>query len=141
MTSMTTSAWARRTATWPSMGEAFGAASRPVLHHRRARLLDADLPELQHLLVRPLVETVEVAVAEDFAPLRRGCGLILSRIEGRLRRIGHRDASKARPGEVLHPGCVGGGRIDRLDRRLKLRRRPPVVHPHARVRMLTEPFG
>src|SRR5689334_6197149 len=114
MTSMTTSAWASLTATWPSIGGVSGAASRPILHHRRARLLDADLPEPKHLLVGAPVEAMEIAVAQNLAALGRARCLVLGRVEGRLQRVGHGDAGEPRPGEVLHPGRMRGSGIDSL---------------------------
>src|SRR5437867_3196145 len=79
---------------------------RPAGLQQVARLVDAGLPDGEHLFVRALVAPAEVAVANRLPegswtkqPGRGG-------VEHRLWRLRQFDARKTGPGEVLHPGSV-----------------------------------
>src|SRR5262245_55153531 len=101
------------------------SVTRPPVLDQGAHLLDAGLPHPQHVLVRPLVEAAERAVAEQLADLRRVELAHPSDVRHRLALTRELDAREPRPGEVLEPGGVRRVRVDLLDRRPHPRARPP----------------
>ena len=105
-----------------------------------ARLLDRDLPDRQHVLVRTLVAAAEIAVAQIFAQRLRAQEPHPGEVDHRLLPGRHRDALEPRPRKILHPGCVRGDRIDLLDLGEGFRRVPPVVELDLHRRMVRHPL-
>src|SRR5438128_2157354 len=115
------------------------SGTRPAVLDHVANFLDARLPDAQHVLVGTLVQAAERSVAEQLAHVGR-VGL------AHPRDVGHRlslsrvhDAGEARPREVLEPGRVARGAVDRLHDLPGARAVPPVVPEDPGIRVLPVP--
>src|SRR4051794_25900322 len=86
----------------------------PAVLDEVADLLDAGLPDTQDVLVGPLVEPAELAVAEQLADGLRVARAQRADVLHRLLQLRLLDAGEARPGEVLEPRAVAGHGVDRL---------------------------
>src|SRR5262245_6603020 len=88
---------------------------------------DRPVPATPHFFVRPLIVTAEIAVADVGAHFLRRHQSHPFQIDHRLLLSGLREAGDACPREILHPGRMGGDRIDRFHHGPGLWRIPPVV--------------
>src|SRR5260221_189845 len=78
-------------------------SSRPGAFDDAARLLDRDLPERQHVVIRAAVEAAEIAVAEILADFLRVHQPQSFAVDHRLAAFGGGGIGDPRPREILHP--------------------------------------
>src|SRR5437660_1308732 len=90
-------------------------AAAPAVGEQIANLLDAGLPDAQHVLVGALVQTAERPVAEQLPHLGRVGSAQAGDVRHRLALVRRRHARQARPREVLEPRGVARVGVDRLD--------------------------
>src|SRR5213078_1118300 len=104
-----------------------------------AHLFDARLPDTEHVLVRPLVDAAERAVADQIAQPVRADDAVRDLVEHGLLLVRELDALEPRPREVLHPRSVRA-LPDALDGRPCLRPDPPVVKDRLRIGVICRPL-
>src|SRR5690348_12763694 len=111
----------------------------PAVCDQVAHLLDPRLPDAQNVLVRPLVQAAERAVAEQLAHLRRVELAHARDVRPRLALLWQCDAGEPRPREVLVPRRVRRVAVDLVHDLPDAVARPPVVPEHLCALMLLLP--
>src|ERR1043165_4879026 len=91
------------------------SSSSPIAGEQLARFFHADVPDLQHLFVRTLIDAAPVSIFKMSAERFRIEFTNRIQVDHRLLFRGQFDIRQSRPRKILHPRSMRRDGIKRLD--------------------------